>query len=150
MPPLAFKRLASADAHLLETVADDIFDHDINAAYAAGFLADPRNILIVALDGQRVIGQIVAIVHQHLDAPPDLFIENLGVAEEWRRRGVARRLLACAFEAGAQHGAVAAWVATELDNDAANGLYANTGAGHGRFVMFSYPDLHPRFAKEDT
>ena len=138
---LIFKRLGAEDIEQLGAVADDIFDHPIDVRFARDFLADPRNILIVALADDRVIAQLVAIVHRHLDAPPDLFVENLGVAASWRRRGVARRLIAMAFEEGAKQGARTAWVATEEDNDAANALYAATGAAAGRFVMFSYQSL---------
>ncbi len=136
-----FRRLGADDVQVLANVAGDIFDHEIGTERAARFLADARNILIVALEGERVIGQLTAVVHQHLDAPPDLFLENLGVTEAWRRRGVARRLIALAFAAGARQGAEAAWVGTEEDNEAAQALYRATGASGGRFMMFSYADL---------
>lgn len=138
---LVFQRVSLDDIHLLDDVADDIFDHPIDFGFARQFLADARNILIVALHGTRVIGQLVAIVHHHLDAPTDLFIENLGVSQEWRRRGIARRLLSLAAHAGAAQGARSAWVATERDNEPANRLYAATGASSDQFVMFSYATL---------
>lgn len=136
-----FKRLGVEDAGVLARVAEDVFDHAIDSAFAQRFLAERRNILIVALEGDLVIAQIVAVVHQHLDAPPDLFLENLGVTPPWRRRGIARRLISLAFEAGAELGATTAWVGTEEDNEAAIALYENTGASGGPFRMFSYPRL---------
>jgi aminoglycoside 6'-N-acetyltransferase I len=138
-----FKRLGVDDLHLLRHVAEDIFDHPIDFSFAKSFLSDMRNILVVALDGDQVIAQIVAVVHQHLDAPPDLYIDNLGVAPAWQRRGLGRRLLALAFKAGAEQGAKAAWVGTEEDNLPANALYENTGASAGRFMMFSYSTIEP-------
>lgn len=140
MPP-NFKRLGVEDVALLAHVAEDVFDHAIDTAFAQRFLIEPRNILIVALEGDLIIAQIIAVVHQHLDAPPDLFLENLGVAPPWRRRGIARRLIALAFEAGAALGATAAWVGTEGDNEPAITLYENTGASGEPFLMFSYPSL---------
>lgn len=139
--PTTFKRLGVDDFPTLQNVAEDVFDDVIDFHFAKNFLQEARNILIVALDGDRVVAQIVAVVHQHVDAPCDLFIENLGVAPDWRRRGVARRLIALAFEAGAELGAKTAWVGTEADNDPANALYRSTGANAGRFVMHSYNDL---------
>lgn len=138
-----FKRLGIEDIQLLRHVAEDVFDHPIDFDFAKGFLSDARNILIVALDGDLVIAQVVAVVHQHLDAPPDLFIDNLGVTPAWQRRGLGRRLLALAFTAGAEQGAKAAWVGTEEDNMPANALYENTGASAGRFMMFSYSTIEP-------
>lgn len=139
--PTTFKRLGVDDIPTLQNVAEDVFDDVIDFHFAKKFLQEARNILIVALDGDRVVAQIVAVVHQHVDAPCDLFIENLGVAPDWRRRGVARRLIALAFEAGAELGAETAWVGTEEDNDPANALYRSMGANAGRFVMHSYNDL---------
>jgi aminoglycoside 6'-N-acetyltransferase I len=144
----SFKRLGVEDIGLLQNVADDIFDHDVDVAFATRFLSDVQNILIVALDGDRVVAQLAAVVHQHIDAPADLFIENLGVAADWRRRGLARSMIALAFEAGAEQGAMTAWVGTEEDNEAANALYTITGATGGRFMMFSYPTLQCRNDQE--
>lgn len=73
-------------------------------------------------------------MHQHRDARPDLYIDNLGVAPEWQRRGFGRRSMALTFEAGA----TAAWVGTEEDGRPANGLYKVTGVSGGRFMMFRY------------
>jgi aminoglycoside 6'-N-acetyltransferase I len=140
---MPFKRLGVEDIHFLQNVAEDVFDHPIDFVFAKDFLSDTRNILIVALEGDLVIAQIVAVVHQHLDAPPDLYIDNLGVAPAWQRRGIGRRLLALAFKAGAEQGAKAAWAGTEEDNLPANALYENTGASAGRFMMFSYSTIEP-------
>jgi aminoglycoside 6'-N-acetyltransferase I len=140
MPP-TLKRLSAEDVEVLHNVAEDIFDHAIEMETAKRFLAAPHNLLIVALDGDRVVAQLAAVLMQHVDAPPDLFIDNLGVAAAWRRRGLARRMLAMAFEAGAAQGAAAAWVGADTDNAPANALYTNTGAAAERFLMFSYASL---------
>ena len=141
---MSFVRVGVENIDLLRSVADDVFDYEIDFGFAKAFLAEPRNILAVACAGGRVVGQIVAVVHRHLDVPADLYIDNLGVAPAWQRRGVARRLVAMAFEAGAEQGAVAAWVAAETDNAPANALYKTAGATRGQFAMFSFADLRLR------
>lgn len=144
----SLKRLGIEDLPLLQGVEDDIFDHEVDIDSARRFLSDPRNILIVALVGDRVVAQLTAVVHQHIDAVPDLFLDNLGVTAEWQRRGIARRMIALAFEAGAEQGAKTAWVGTEETNEAANALYTATGATGGRFMMFSYSTLRCRNDEE--
>lgn len=133
-----FRRLKTGEAELLCTVADDVFDNPFNLERAERFLSDPRNILIVAIQENRVIGQIAAVVHQHVDAPADLYIDNLGVTPSQQRRGIASQLIALALEAGQQLEAEVAWVAVDADNVVAHTLYSKTGATSVPVLMFSY------------
>lgn len=71
-----------------------------------------------------MVGQTVAHVLQRPDGPPDLYVDNLGVAPTHRRRGVAGRLLDEAF----QWGRAQAWIVTETDNVAAKSLYRARGS----------------------
>ncbi|MBY0423454.1 MAG: GNAT family N-acetyltransferase [Parvularculaceae bacterium] len=135
---ILFKRLSLDDVTLLQHEADDVFDHCVDLEASKRFLGDPRNLLVVALVDDLVIGQIQAVVHEHLDAPPDLFIDNLGVAPAWRRRGVARRLISLALQSGRLFGAEEAWVLTEQDNHAAQAAYASAGATARTTLMFSF------------
>jgi ribosomal protein S18 acetylase RimI-like enzyme len=135
---LAFRRIESSEAKLLRTVADDVFDNPFDLERAERFLSDPRNILIVAIEDGRIIGQIAAVVHQHVDAPADLYIDNLGVTPSQQRRGIARRLIALALEAGQQQEAESAWVAVDADNTVAQKLYDKTGAASAPVLMFTY------------
>jgi hypothetical protein len=59
---LSFKRLGVEDIRLLQNVADDIFDHDVDVAFATRFLSDVQDILIVALDGDRVVAQLAGVL----------------------------------------------------------------------------------------
>lgn len=133
-----FKRLTPDDTGALPRVAEDVFDHPIDEARAKKFLADPLNILIVATEDGKVVGQIQGKLHLHLDAPPDLFVDNLGVTPDRRRRGIAKRLIALALEAGRAAGAAEAWVLTERDNDAARAVYEISGAARRDVAMFSF------------
>ena len=133
-----FRRIGPGDAGLLQAAAEDVFDDAVDQARAEIFLGDPRNILIVAVAEGLIIGQVQAVAHAHLDAAPDLFIDNLGVTPSWRRRGVARRLIALALEAGRRVGAEEAWVLTELDNTAAQSAYRNAGAATRQTTMFTF------------
>ncbi len=135
---LVFKRLETGEAHLLRIVADDVFDHPFDLERAENFLSDPRNILIVAIEDNTIIGQIAAVVHLHVDAPADLYIDNLGVTPSRQRRGIASRLIALALDAGQQLEVKAAWVAVDADNVVAHKLYGKTGAAGVPVLMFSY------------
>jgi ribosomal protein S18 acetylase RimI-like enzyme len=133
-----FKRFSADDVQALQDVADDVFDNQIDPERAMQFLDDHRNILIVALEDNRIIGQITAVVHQHLDAAADVYIDNLGVTPNRQRRGIATQLIALALDVGRSLQAEAAWVAVDTDNAAARELYGRTGATGTPILMFSY------------
>lgn len=109
--------------HLLARPAPDVFDHAIDPARLAAFAAAQGHFMAVAMDGGLAVGQIRAMVQHQPDAPPVLYIDNLGVAEAYQRQGIARRLVEHALAWGAAQGCDAAWVATELDNHPALALY---------------------------
>ncbi len=133
---IEIRRLRPGDEGLLSRVDPEIFDHEIEPRYVAGYLADPGHMMFIALGAGLVIGQCSAIVHRHVDAPNELYVDNLGVAVEYRRRGIARALLEAAYELGRSMGCEETWVATEIDNEEARALYASYGAEAETFVMF--------------
>ena len=116
-------RVTAANMSLLDKVNDDVFDAEIDKGRLAAFVARQGHALFVAVGEGEVIGQIACIVHLRPDLPNEMYIDNLGVAEEWRRKGIARRLLDEVVELARAEGCVTVWVATEPDNVAANALY---------------------------
>lgn len=130
--------LHAGDEPVLSNVAPDVFDHATDAGLCTEFLADKRHHIAVALDGDLVVGMASAIDHVHPDKPVTLWINELGVAPAYRRRGIARRLLQALFELGRALGCKEAWVGTEYENTAARELYTVTGGRAEPFVMYSY------------
>jgi ribosomal protein S18 acetylase RimI-like enzyme len=114
-------------------LAADIFDDPADALATARFLGapgalDPRNILVLAEMDGRIVGFASGTVLDHPDKPRNLFVQELGVNEEVRRRGIAQALLATLRTEGCARGCSATWVLTEDDNQAARATYAATGA----------------------
>ena len=125
----------------LSRIAEDVFDGPIDAALADEFLCDPRHHLAVATVGGEVVGFASAVHYVHPDKPPQLFVNEVGVALAWRRRGLARRLLETLLARGKALGCVEAWVGTEVGNAAARALYASAGGVEDPepFVLFTFP-----------
>ncbi len=136
---IRYKLLSLADASVLLNVDEEAFDAPVDPGRVLAYLADTTNLMVVAIDGGTVIGQCAAVIHRHPDQPTELYIDNLGVAPAWQRRGVARELLRQMFEAGRARGCAEAWVGTEPDNDPANGLYRSLGgAAAETFNLYLY------------
>jgi ribosomal protein S18 acetylase RimI-like enzyme len=133
--------LSSHDQAILSNVGPDVFDHPIDPQAANEFLADPRHHIVVAIDAGQVVGFASAVHYFHPDKPrPELFINEVGVAIAYRRRGLAKSLLQALFQHARQLGCTEAWVLTDRTNLPAMRLYASAGGAeppHDQ-VMFSF------------
>ena len=131
--------LGPDDAHVLEQVAEGVFDGPIDPTAAKGYVEDPRLHLAVAIDDGTVVGMASGLHYHHPDKPvPELWINEVGVAASHQRRGLASRLLATLIEHGRSLGCGQAWVLTERDNQAAMALYARSGGTSSDCVMFTF------------
>lgn len=138
---IEIKLLGPQDAGVLENVASDLFDDPINFPRTAEFLADPRHHLAVAIEDGLVVGFVSAVHYVHPDKPrPELWINEVSVAETHRGQGLATRLLRLLFEAGQHAGCATAWVLTDRANTAAMRLYATAGRAQAPtdHVMFTF------------
>ncbi len=116
--------LGPEDASILQRVAPDVFDGPVDPRWSAEFLTDPRHHLVVALDGEIVVGMASAVHYVHPDKAPQLFINEVAVATSHQNRGVGQRLLTLLFARGRSLRCSEAWVLTEERNTIARRLYA--------------------------
>jgi aminoglycoside 6'-N-acetyltransferase I len=147
---IEIRLLREGDAHLLERVDPDVFDHEVQAPLVAHFLADPRHHLVVAMDGDLVIGMASALDYIHPDKPVQLWINEMGVATSHRRRGIGRRLLDALLEHARTLGCEEVWVATEIDNEPARALYLASGGQEEQAVVYTYSLANGAPAAGDT
>lgn len=125
--PVDCRLLGAGDERVLDRVAPDVFDHAVDPAQARAFLRAPGHLIVVALDRGTVVAMATGAVLLHPDKPPQLFVNEVGTDPAWRRRGLARRLLALLLARGRELGCTAAWVATEAGNREARALYVDAG-----------------------
>jgi ribosomal protein S18 acetylase RimI-like enzyme len=125
---------------VLANVAPGVFDRPIDPRWTAEFFADPRHHLAVALEGEQVIGMASGVHYVHPDKPPELFINEVGVAPTHAGRGIGRRIVQALLAHGRALGCVQAWVGTDHDNAAAQRLYRAAGAEEPpeAFLMFTF------------
>jgi ribosomal protein S18 acetylase RimI-like enzyme len=135
---IEIRRLKATDAALLDKVADEVFDAPVVPARLAAYLAEPVNLMVVALLDGLVVGQTAAVIHRHPDKPDELFIDEVGVSPAFQRRGIARRMMLAMFDWGRERGCASSWLGTEIDNTAARALYVSLGEDGEEIVMFDY------------
>ena len=131
--------LTSADRSVLDRVAEGVFDHEVDRVLAAEFLEDPRHHICVAVEDDAVVGFASAVHYVHPDKPTEMWINEVGVAPLFHRRGVAKAILEALLACARSLGCSEAWVLTEQDNVAARALYRSAGGQEsGRPVMVTF------------
>jgi len=103
--------------------AADLFDDQPTEGWTAAFLAREGHHLVLAFDGDRAVGFVSGVETIHPDKGIELFVYELGVDEDHRRRGIALALLERLEAVAAERGCRGMWVATEPDNVAALATY---------------------------
>ncbi|MEX3015041.1 GNAT family N-acetyltransferase [Gymnodinialimonas hymeniacidonis] len=126
------------DAPLFENLHEDVFDAPPQPDLLHSYLADPRLHMAVAVFDGQVVGMITGMHYHHPDKPPQMWINELGVAEPFRRRGIATDLIQRLSEHALTLACTEIWVVAD-PTDMAEGFYTSLGwerTGQ-RLAMFS-------------
>lgn len=122
---MEIRQLNNGNPSLLQNVADDVFDYPVNFSYLTSFLACPRHLMLLAVEGTVVIGMVSAVEYFHPDKPAQMWINELSVTPAHQNQGIGRALIREILSIAREKGCVAAWVGTENSNVAANRCYAS-------------------------
>jgi ribosomal protein S18 acetylase RimI-like enzyme len=138
------------DAALFDRIADDVFDGPIDPGLLRRYLAEPRMHIVLALEGDLVVGFCSGMTHFHPDKPEDFWINELGVGTAFRRRGIATALISATCDLARSLGCGSAWVVAD-PTDEAVGFYRNLGAEQTgtNLAMFTFPLADTRVHRED-
>ena len=138
MGDLVTRRLGPGDEQEVAAFAE-AFDDPIDADATPAFLSDVRHHLVVAYVDGHPAGFLSAteVLHPDKDGP-ELFLNEIGVIDRFRRQGAAATLIEELKRIGAERGCRLIWVLTDEGNPAAMALYAKAGGRWDgeRHVMF--------------
>jgi ribosomal protein S18 acetylase RimI-like enzyme len=139
VPGIAIRLLAPGDESIVRKLAADDGAGDPEA-----LLADPRTLMLVAFDGERPVGFVLGheLPRRHGERAK-LFVYEVDVVENHRRRGIASALLARLAELARERGIRTGFVLTEPGNGPANALYRSAGGATEAVTVewtFSYAD----------
>ena len=140
---MEIRRLGPGDTgKVLE--AAHLFDEPADAAAAERFLVSEGHHIFIAYEEGRPAGFVTGVEMTHPDKGMEMFLYELGVDEQFRRRGIGRALVAALRELAVERGCYGMWVLTEIDNEAALATYRSSGAGpdEERPVLLSWSFDH--------
>lgn len=136
---IEIRLLGPGDTAVLENVRPGTFDHSIIPAQAQAFLDSALHKIVVALDQGQVIALASGVMMFHPDKPPIFFIAEVGVHDDFQRRGIGRAATQVLIDAARADGSCGIWLATEADNKAARGLYRDMNAREtGDVVVYDW------------
>jgi aminoglycoside 6'-N-acetyltransferase I len=121
--PFTLKRMHTGDESAFQHIAPDVFDEPVDTHRLHDYLRTPGHLMLLAFEGDLVVGQCAAVIHRHPDKPTELYVDEVGAASTHRRQGIARAMLNELFAWGRELGCEEAWLGTEFDNVEANALY---------------------------
>ncbi|RJF72788.1 GNAT family N-acetyltransferase [Deinococcus cavernae] len=138
---LTVRVLEPHESQVLSNVAAGVFDGPIRPESLTDFFSDSRHHLAVALAGEVVVGMASGFHYAQPDKRPDLFINEVGVADAYQGQGLGKKLVQAMLAQAKMLGCGAAWVLTEQDNAAARRLYASCGAEEQPGVVMALFEL---------
>ena len=124
----------------LERVAPGVFDRPVQSDWSEEFARDPRHHLAIAVDDGLLVGVVSALDYVRPDKPPEMFINEVSVATDYRGRGIGRELMRLMLDHARSLGLREAWLLTDEGNAAARAMYKATGA-HEKPQLLQWFDL---------
>lgn len=128
-------------AHAVDRVlaAGGLFDETPQHEWTEDFLARPGHHLLMARVEDVDVGFVSGIEITHPDKGVEMLLYELGVDEEYRRRGIGRALTLALADLARELGCRGMWVLTEPDNEPAIATYRSAGAeGPDQAVILSW------------
>ena len=126
-------QLGPEHLELLAGSAEGLIEGPVSMDGLEALLRQPNGLLFLAVHGHRGVGLAGGLLMRRPNGSADLFVNDLVVRADWRRRGIGARLFEVLAAAGRSAGADGIWLLADPDDAAALrfyrafGLVANDG-----------------------
>lgn len=132
--------LEKNNTHLLNNIAEEVFDYKINPNSLQSFLECPRHIMYIAVENEVVIGMVSAVEYFHPDKPAQLWINEIAVTPNQRNKEIGRQLIKAVIAEGKNRGCNYAWLGTDVDNHKAQRCFAAVPNGEKpeKFLLYEW------------
>jgi len=135
---ITIKVLSESDLPLLMNAAGNVFDNPVNKKFAGEFLSNLHHHMVAAIADDVMVGFASAVRYIHPDKPPELWINEVGVASSHQNQGIGKAMMREMLKLGRSLECKIAWVLTEQENLPANNLYKSMGGQANQTVMYGF------------
>ena len=143
MDGLQIVKLSAENVGLLDNIAPGVFDNDIRPDQRDAFIANQSHHMVLAHLSGLVVGMASGFIYFHPDKDPSMVVLEVGVGDDWLRRGIGTKLMENLLEIAEEGGCEEAWLGTETDNHPALALYRGLDFGEESLMtLFTY-DTEP-------
>src|SRR5215216_5238441 len=87
------KRMQSGDEAAFQRVAPDVFDESIHPNRLHDYLRSAGHMMVLAFEGDVIVGQCAGVLHRHPDKPTELYVDEVGTASTHLRMGIATLMI---------------------------------------------------------
>lgn len=105
----------------------DVRDLNVDQTRVERFIENENNICLFEVIDGKVVGLVWGYVLERMDCEPMMYVHSVDVVEEYRRRGIAKRLVGKFIEIANQRGYRNTFLITDKDNISGNKLYQSLG-----------------------
>lgn len=122
---MKYIRLYPKDRNMiLEMLASE--HQDLQQDRILGFLSNEHNFFIAAIERNRIVGHVIAYKLQRYDGHNSMmYVHDIDVAEDFRRKGIGRTLLKEMKRICAKESISKMFLVTNASNQAAMAYYAS-------------------------
>lgn len=138
MANIEYVPITAQNVATLDAVEEGVFNGPVRSDFLQACLANPHQFLIVALDGQKVVGKALGYVFYLPDKPAEIYVEELDIAKQWRRQGIATGLMRAVSEEGKRRGIAEYWLIAEKGNKPAHALYRQLAHKRQKSVWYEF------------
>jgi ribosomal protein S18 acetylase RimI-like enzyme len=137
---LELQWMTSGDVDTIEA-ASYLFDDDIDREWTEKFLRQPNHHLCIAYIDDEAVGFVSGVEITHPDKGTEMLMYELGVDDEYRRRGIGRSLVVALRDLARARGCSGVWVAVDDDNEPALAMYRALGPDEEARTVIPWWDL---------
>jgi len=131
-------RLNLGDLDVVDAL-QPLFDQAVKPDAAEKFLRQDGHHLLVAFVQSLPVGFVSGVELTHPDKGTEMFLYELAVGDNFRRRGIGRKLVEALAALAHERGCYDLWVLTETENTAAIRTYQSAGGTDvGTSLMFEW------------
>jgi ribosomal protein S18 acetylase RimI-like enzyme len=122
---LELRWMTSGDAEVIES-ASYLFDDEVQHEWAEKFLRQPNHHLCIAFVDDEPAGFVSGVEITHPDKGTEMLLYELGVDDDFRRKGIGRGLAVALRDYAKLRGCTGMWVPIDEDNEPAIAMYRST------------------------